>query len=641
MTTSIKLLIDWIKSFDPSSLQNEDNVETKFVIPLFQHLDYPEKCRFGKKPIDSYQTRNQRGRKNEADQVYYSEKDPNRQDFSTCLIVVEAKRPDKKYLDEDIAQARFYGFHLKAPFLVVTNGYHLKVLKIHQYCEDEILFDHSLEELQEEKTVINLYKLLNFEVIKQVKRELNDGLKHEHYVQLMQAINSYPDLQQILSKGDFEPLEKAWKGRELTVTKPKVRLISRMPFDFEEGSCQIEFSNVMLRGLKIYLTHEDILKQLMLGFNTNPSWSTRRFIRRVQEDTFEVVLGQTIATLSEAEIKDLCFCIDVMGNEYQKVLTDIEDKLETWNFRVKRIERGYAEPVIGFHLITVTRTLWELMKRFSMEFDHRDGDTEWHIFEHTSPLIQFSSRDSQHAMLWPTDQSIFLPTGYVEVLYERPYLHKDFFTGRKEEWESKMGKRGFWTAKYTQRWLINDFIPKVHLFYDYHPSELDFFYRDIHEQVPLIDDISEPKLFLPYLSDIQHWLSLYTADNISTKLLIPYFQAFNHLSQRVSAITAKDLHFLMKNREVIEYDSELMTDQEKQQKAFKKVLNLLDHQTKRITQVEYEDHWNIELMTQIFIIMLQGDIQGVQQEEINAAKKAIYPLWEQARFQIRYVVKDY
>ena len=35
----------WLQAFDPSMLTNEAEVESKFVVPLFQHLGYPEKCR--------------------------------------------------------------------------------------------------------------------------------------------------------------------------------------------------------------------------------------------------------------------------------------------------------------------------------------------------------------------------------------------------------------------------------------------------------------------------------------------------------------------------------------------------------------------------------------------------------------------
>ena len=39
---SVEALVNWARAFDPSPLQSEDDVETKFVLPFFQLLGYPE-----------------------------------------------------------------------------------------------------------------------------------------------------------------------------------------------------------------------------------------------------------------------------------------------------------------------------------------------------------------------------------------------------------------------------------------------------------------------------------------------------------------------------------------------------------------------------------------------------------------------
>ncbi len=56
----IDLLIEWINTFEVGFIQNEDDVETKFVLPLFQHLGYPENNRRGKYPLNIYQTQREK-----------------------------------------------------------------------------------------------------------------------------------------------------------------------------------------------------------------------------------------------------------------------------------------------------------------------------------------------------------------------------------------------------------------------------------------------------------------------------------------------------------------------------------------------------------------------------------------------------
>ncbi len=61
----IDLLLSWLNAFDANHLRNEDDVETKFVLPLFQYLGYSDAYRQGKYPIDDYLSeKGKRGRKN-------------------------------------------------------------------------------------------------------------------------------------------------------------------------------------------------------------------------------------------------------------------------------------------------------------------------------------------------------------------------------------------------------------------------------------------------------------------------------------------------------------------------------------------------------------------------------------------------
>lgn len=163
---TIESLTTWLTHYNPQTLQNEDDVETKFVLPLFRHLGYPEEARRGKYPIKIYRPGN-RGRKPEIDQVYFSETDPNQQSPRSSLVIVEAKEPDKTNLDEDVAQAKFYGYFLSSPFLVVTNGNSIKIIRRHFY-QEEMLFDITADNLKEDQTIVAFFEELNFETVKRI-----------------------------------------------------------------------------------------------------------------------------------------------------------------------------------------------------------------------------------------------------------------------------------------------------------------------------------------------------------------------------------------------------------------------------------------------------------------------------------------
>lgn len=200
MSKHVTQFVEWIQSFDENLLQNEDDVETKFVLPLFQYLGYPEKCRRGKFPLKIYNP-GKGGRKPEADQVFFSEEKPEKQNADSALVVVEAKEPEKIDLSEDISQAKFYGYHLNPIFLVITNGSKLIALKRHRFREEEVLFNDNIEKLRDRIQASQIYDHLNFEIVKRIKAQEANVITHQKYVKLDRALQQYPDLREILAKG--------------------------------------------------------------------------------------------------------------------------------------------------------------------------------------------------------------------------------------------------------------------------------------------------------------------------------------------------------------------------------------------------------------------------------------------------------
>ncbi len=232
----------WLQAFDPSLLTNEAEVESKFIVPFFQHLGYPETCCRLQYSLKMYEprSRGKRGKGQTIDQIYFSTAEQNEQTPDTSLIIVEAKEPSETHLEGALEQARSYGYRLTPLFLIVTNAHRLLVVKRHGFRKEERVFDVPLHELQEQATARRLYDELCFEVVKRLKAQLADELTHTLHVDLIHALDGHPDLREQLAKGDFEPF-RAQEGRRLIITEPKVAVVCDLPLAFGDGACRIAF----------------------------------------------------------------------------------------------------------------------------------------------------------------------------------------------------------------------------------------------------------------------------------------------------------------------------------------------------------------------------------------------------------------
>jgi len=641
--------LNWIRTFDYRLLLNEDDVETKFVLSLFQYLGYPEECRRGKYPLQTYSP-GKPGRKPEIDQVYFAVKEPDKQNADTSLVIVEAKGPQETNLDKDVNQAKFYGYYLKPSFLVVTNGYQLKILKCHRHRSEEFVFDDTVDALRDREIATDIYNQLNFEIVKHVKECTANVLIHAQYVQLAQALRRYPDLQDILDKGDFQPFTGQVENLRIVV-KPKVAVMCNLPIAFEEGSCQIDFSSVTRRGLTIHLTHQNILGDLMMGLHTSPHWQTRRFLRQIDDDLFEAQLGQTTTILSEEEAYDLCACIDEVCQEYKRIIIEAENVLETWDY-----EPLHSDGLPGFYLLSVRQWLWELMRKFAHEFDCGRGNSDWHTFKQVNILIRVGRGFHDHAFIWPKtgiNSWSLLPTGYVHlvcVFSDRDLRWVE--RGDVVSWKQAVGPQGIWTARYTKKWILEDFIPKVRAYYarDYQAHQCEP-YLDIRDDyqtkhIPF-REISEPKQIAAYLHAVQLWLHCRPSRiTVSTLLLRPYYAAFRDLAQQADPSTI-NISYIAENLRAVEAGPECTRDKTESRKSppkyqwtYDDVMNSLDQHVARINQSEYEDSSNADLISRAFIAIVQEGAISFSQAQLNAAKQALLPLWEQSRFEWRYVLPN-
>ncbi len=450
-------------------------------------------------------------------------------------------------------------------------------------------------------------------------------------------IKSHPDLQDVLETCNFEPSIRR-EGYRLVVVQPKVAIACDLPKAFAEGNCEIDFSNIILKGLKISLNHQDILSQLMIGLNTQPDWGCRRFLKQLDKNYFEVNLGKTTLILSELETLDLCLCIDVICQEYKKSIIEFENSLETWDFEFVDIAN-----IRGFILFSVGQKLWKLMQQFAEEFDYTKGKSEWHLFHNEDISIRVSRGIHDHAFILPrVDSNLsLLQSDKINIIYKINDVYLQSLQKRKvTSWQQDIGLWGTWTARYTKQWLLEKYIPKLINYYldKFQLSEVELLAEIVNYKAERleIEEINDIQDLLPYLRDIQSWLHIYK-ENIAASLLRSYYQTFTDLIRNTdSSITGID--YIMRNLLRMKWKNtqkEIYIDSK--HSNFKHAIYYLDEQVARINNSTFEKSFKADLMTRTFIWIIENGKISFSQTQLNAAKQALQPLWEQSRFEKRHV----
>lgn len=650
-------LVEWLKGFKAQWLHNEDDVETKFIIPLFQKLGYANEFFQGKYPDNSYNP-GKKGRKPESDRVYFSVSESNLQNRKTSLIVIEAKKPTDANLDEAIKQAEYYETNLKPIFLVVTNGRNLIVIKPHRYTESELVFDLTVEELSSDiKKANRFYNQLNFESVKRNKEEYQNVLPHERYTLLEKSLRKHPDLQNILDQDEFELETKVSESR-LRIVKPNISLECELPILLEEIYCEIKFHHILRRGLKIRINQRDILGKFMIGSGNSPDWRTRPFIKKVSEDAFEAILGELSTTLSRIEIEDLCLCIDEMCQKYKASILEIETLLEAEKYKPVEIPT-YRK--FGFHLLSVQQWFWDLIKNFSEEQIQTNDESEWDVFGFNSRAIRIEKGGCINALLYPvhpdTISSNNLLGGYVDVVYDISNIPSSSLLD-STPWQKNVGSRGIWTVNYTKVWLLEKLIPKIK---DYYPEKFDEYYwqfSESHEhgwyypymndktcfkrRIPL-EKVSEVKHLAPYLHDIQLWIFvLYSCSRLDVSTLYPCHRSFIELCNQADFSTAH-INYLIEQLSVFKLHEAGQKTVYNLTHNFDKdyILESLSQYLERVSKAQYESSVNADSILRLFISVVEQCEIHHSQSQLNAAKQALIPLWKQSQFEMRYVFPNY
>ncbi len=631
---SIREFINWIQTFKYEIYSSLDDIRQKFILPMFEYLHYSDKYQRHQYGLTIHNSDNE-VINSEIDYIYFATDNVEEQNLDTSLILVQIQGLSETNLTQTVEKTKLYSIHLQPLFFIVTNGSDIKVFQRLSNHWHELLFDITLYELQDPKLAMKFYERLNFHHLKFINKKNINPLIHGKYSLIEKSLEQYLISQKVLTTNDKTTFSRT--NEKLIIVKPKVSIECNLPEALGKGSCVIEFSYLGLRGLRVNLNHTDILKLLITGIHTQPDWECRSFLKKIDNQNFQVHLGQTTLILSDLETVDLCLCIDAVGQEYENKIREFENSLETWDFEFIDL----AE-IRGFHLFSVESTLWELMLRFAQEFNYAQGKSEWHIFHQENQTIRVSRGIRDHAFILPKFDYNWSGFSQVHIIYEINEVHlQSLEKGKITSWEQNIGTRGTWTAKYTKKWLLEKFIPQVINYYLHESplSEVGWFSKiSIYQSERIaISEINDIKNLIPYLRDIQSWLHKYP-ENIASVILHPYYQAFTNLVRNTdSAINGMD--YIMGNLQRMEWRNTKEKMNTNYNWTFKDALVGLDAQVVRVNNCVFEKSLKADLMTRTFIWIIEHGKISFSQSQMNAAKQTLLPLWEQSRFQTRHVYR--
>lgn len=631
-------LLAWLTAYEPATLYTEDDVETKFVLPLFQFLGYPEQQRRGKYPIAL--NVGSKGRKHEVDQVYFATADPAGQTVGNALIIVEAKRTSIDDLDSAIFQAQSYSERLRPVLLVVTNGIHLLVLSRRRFGTDETALDQTIKSLADAQGVQRLSSLLGFEVVRALHQQLINDLAYDQFIKLEQAFRSHPDIQDILAQGDFIEAEER-DGRSLRITRAKVQIEGELPLCLSSGSCEITFSHILRRGLRLHLDHAAILRTLMVGIGSDFTWDTRRFIERESEDSYRVRIGDMETQISPQEAQDLCACVDHFAGAYRDTIMDAEDSLESWEFPLT-VWNG--DPV--FYLTSVEPSFWKELRRFADQHEWQRGEIDrgWRIFERWAPGIRVGHERGDHAWIVPVqelDGMLRLEPDLVHLLYVLrdglPPPDRDVMRDI-ENWKLHLGAKGPWSVGQTDQWLSSKLFPEVkrrHPLRFPHGSSGQFRQTINSQPYPGNGPVAHTKQLVPYIEDIQRWFARVPVRLIQSCLIADAYEHVLNLARgaRVAGICQD---YVTSNMFKVTADLDLPkanTPEELTRDYFVRGEAIRDylHRTPTVSPqfLEY-------VMRSLFGLYEDANI-AASQSALNRIWAVVRPLWRLAQFEQRHV----
>ena len=450
-----------------------------------------------------------------------------------------------------------------------------------------------------------------------------------------------------------------WRNNHLTVKGKLFQMGYPLPTGFGTRG-QNGYVKLLDLPVSANLTRRDILRDCAIGLGTSLKTGTRTFIERWGR-VWLVRLGQMCVECSTSQAEEACACVDAVGQAYLEALREATDLLGLWDYPPVR-----TDGIEGVVLLVVPAWLWDAMLRCSFELTHDDGTSSMHVFDGGSGRLGIRHGGRyMSAALWPVRwDATSLPGDSVALVYEYPDLYFEVFEEDEHtSWKTHIGPEGFWTAPYTENWLVERFIPLVLSRHASYPpparprhlrerlalallggagrgrvprEEIIHRTRD-SRHVPL-PSLSDARQLLPYLTDLQAWFHNYPVLWLPATLLPSYYRAMTDLTRSIDT-TGLDLAYVEDNVRLppAEQDSAWAGDGDGGgRSAYERVLSRLEAHVARIAGQVLELHQQADYLTRAWLFLLREGQPRSAAAQLAEVASALEPLWEQCRLECRY-----
>ncbi|WP_445491545.1 hypothetical protein [Niallia sp. 03133] len=327
--------------------------------------------------------------------------------------------------------------------------------------------EKSNQELPSEQVNLNLLKARNLK--KLVEREITKYHEEKQYALSIEVIR------EAIRKKDIALEEYVDQIRDyqvdygyevisnennfinsIEVNSHSVRISAHLPrVEEREGNCLFSFNSFYLRQVNITLSHQEILRTLYRGHKTPLELSMRSYIMvntlSNEFKTYIISIGGCVFHLDIDEVKHLIRAIDIFIENYVEAIKNIECKLESKNFY------PMLHDLNNYKLICILPDLFEKIILFTRDHDYSAGESEWHIFDANGTMIKVYEKDSgkYRCFLYAISDNNDGFNWYNT--HSNVWLVWDYMNIAGED---------LWSAQSTFRWLIEDLIPAVEVYFN-------------------------------------------------------------------------------------------------------------------------------------------------------------------------------
>lgn len=229
------------------------------------------------------------------------------------------------------------------------------------------------------------------------------------------------------------------------------------------GSCGLSLLSPQHEKALFSFSHEDILRLFWPKHGVSGEFAERRFFSGTvpgEEGKYFLELPNAKVFVSAEIASCLRDAVDALIPQYLEALRKIERAWDCRNFKQVISPHGHEGVILG----TVSQATWRSMIDFSHDYDHENGNSEWHMFDYASRTLKpYHETETKkydrgwHAFLHARPSEALLvmeiATSDVDVVWKPP---RDWFD------EDKISDRGYWGCQAAFDWLKQDLFPEIH-----------------------------------------------------------------------------------------------------------------------------------------------------------------------------------